>query len=115
MYNKIDAILIGGVPWQSLILSFDGLIPENPPPWMTDEHMVWFQDPRLLFQKMLDNPDFKDSFDYAPYRQYDTHGQCHYENFMSGDWAWKQAISTCSFRVLLYICNILMCLPGYHH
>ena len=114
MYNKIDAIPIGGVPWQSLILLFDGLIPKNSPPWMTAEHMVWFQDPCLLFKKMLDNPDFKDSFDYAPYRQYDTHGQRHYENFMSGDWAWKQAISTCSFQVLLYICNILMCLPGYH-
>ena len=70
MYDKIDAIPIQGVPWQSLILSFDGLIPKNPPPWMTAEHMVWFQDPRLIFKKMLDNPDFKDSFDYALYRQY---------------------------------------------
>ena len=53
MYDKIDAIPIRGVPWQSLILSFDGLIPENPPPWMTAEHTVWFRDPRLLFKKML--------------------------------------------------------------
>ena len=95
MYSKIDAIPIGGVPWQSISLSLasDGPIPENPPSWMTAEHTVWYRDPRLLFKKMLENRDFKTSFDYAPYRQYDTQNQRHYENFMSGDWAWKQAVS----------------------
>jgi hypothetical protein len=114
MYSTIDAIPIGGVPWQSITLSFNGVIPEDPPSWMNAGQTVWFRDPRLLFQKMLENPDFQDSFDYAPYRQYDTHGDRRYENFMSGDWAWKQAVSTCSF--LLYICNIplVISLPGYH-
>jgi hypothetical protein len=95
MYSMIDAIPIGGVPWQSITLSFDGPIPEDhdPPSWMKTEHEVWFRDPRLLFKKMLENPDFRNSFDYAPHRQYDTHGQRRYENFMSGDWAWKQAVS----------------------
>lgn len=101
MYRTIDAIPIGSVPWQSITLSFDGPIPENPPSWMKAGHTVWFRDPRSLFRKMLENPDFQHSFDYAPYRQYDTHGQRRYENFMSGDWAWKQAVITCSF--LLYI------------
>ena len=41
---------------------------------------------------MLENPDFAEHFDYAPHQQYDTKGR-HYENFMSGDWAWKQAVS----------------------
>lgn len=114
MYSTIDAIPIGGVPWQSSTLSYDGPIPENPPSWMNTGHTIWFREPRLLFKKMLENPDFQDFFDYAPYRQYDTHGQRRYENFMSGDWAWKQAVSTCLF--LLYFHNILlMCLPGYHH
>ena len=99
MYSKIDAIQIGGVPWQSITLSFDGPIPnsEDPPSWMKAGHMVWFREPCLLFKKMLENPDFRDFFDYAPYRQYDTSGQHHYKNFMSGDWAWKQDVSTCLF------------------
>jgi len=94
MYSTIDAIPIGGVPWQSISLSYDGPIHENPLSWMKAEHTVWFRDPRLLFKKMLENPDFQDSFDYAPFRQYDTQDQRRYENFMSGDWAWKQAVST---------------------
>ena len=115
MYSTIDAIPIGGVPWQSVTLSFNGSIPENDPPsWMIAGHTIWFRDPRLLFKKMLENPDFQDFFDYAPYRQYDAHHQRRYENFMSGDWAWKQAVSTCSFLLYIQVCNILMCLPGHH-
>ena len=93
MYSTIDAIPIGSVAWQSITLSFEGPIPEIPPSWMKAGHTVWFREPRLLFKKMLENPDFRDFFDYAPYRQYDnTHDQRRYEHFMSGDWAWKQAV-----------------------
>ena len=94
LYRTIDAIPIGGVPWQSITLSYDGPIPdvEIPPSWMNAGHTIWFRDPLLLFKKMLDNPDFKDFFDYAPYRQYER-DQRRYQNFMSGDWAWKQAVS----------------------
>ena len=45
----------------------------------------------MLFKNMLENPEFADHFDYAPYR-YDTKGDRVYEHFMSSDWAWKQAI-----------------------
>jgi hypothetical protein len=95
LYRTIDSIPIGGVPWQSITLSFDGPIPdtENPPSWMNAGHTIWFRDPVLLFKNMLANPDFNDSFDYAPYRQYDEHDRRCYKNFMSGDWAWKQAVS----------------------
>ena len=43
---------------------------------------------------MLANPEFAEHFDYAPHRQYDPNlnGFHRYENFMSGDWAWKQAV-----------------------
>ena len=93
LYSTIDAIQIGGVPWQSITLSYDGPIPESPPSWMKAGQTVWFRDPRLLFKKMLENPDFQDSFDYAPYRQYDSNGERRYEHFMSGDWVWKQSVS----------------------
>ena len=41
---------------------------------------------------MLKNPDFTKSFDYRPYRQYNTKGSRCYEHFMSADWAWNQAV-----------------------
>ena len=42
---------------------------------------------------MLGNPDFAKDVDYSPLRQYDGKGIRQYENFMSGDWAWKQAVT----------------------
>lgn len=92
LYNTIDATSIGGVPWQSATLSYDGPLPDQPPPWMQSEYAIWFRDPRLLFKSMLENPDFAKSFDYRPYRQYDTRGSRRYEHFMSADWAWNQAV-----------------------
>jgi hypothetical protein len=93
LYDTIDATSIGGVPWQSATLSYDGPRPEDPPLWMESEFTVWFRDPRILFKNMLENPGFAGSFDYTPYQQYDNKGKRRYEHFMSGNWAWKQAVS----------------------
>jgi Plavaka transposase len=92
LYDTIDATPIGGVPWQSASLSYDGPLPIQPFPWMQSKYTIWFRDPRLLFKGMLENPDFAKSFDYRPYRQYDTRGSRRYEHFMSADWAWSQAV-----------------------
>ena len=97
LYDTIDATSVGGVPWQSATLSYDGPLPAQPLPWMQSGYTIWFRDPRLLFKNMLQNTDFAKSFDYRPYRQYDTRakGSRRYEHFMSADWAWNQAV--CSF------------------
>jgi Plavaka transposase len=92
LYDTIDATPIGGVPWQNITLSYDGPCPEPPPLWMESEYTIWFRDPRLLFKTMLENPDFARFFDYTPYQQYDNEGKRRYEHFMSGNWAWKQAV-----------------------
>lgn len=59
---------------------------------MTGEYTIFYRDPRKLFVNMLENPEFVDNIDYAPLRQYNKKGIREYENFMSGDWAWKQAV-----------------------
>jgi len=105
VYSTIDAIPIGGVPWQSLTFTYDGPKPVlDAPKWMDAEYTVWYRDPHKLFLNMLKNPDFAKSFDYAPYRQYDEKGNRRYEHFMSGDWAWQQAV--CFMFTLTFI-NIL--------
>jgi hypothetical protein len=114
VYETIDAIPIGGVPWQSLMFTYDGPKPTtDPPKWMGAEYTVWYRDPHQLFLNMLKNPDFENSFDYMPYRQYDEKGNRRYEHFMSGDWAWQQAVclhadfkllnilTQCFFRIFL--------------
>jgi hypothetical protein len=94
LYNTIDAIPIGGVPWQSSVFNYDGPQPEQDiPKWMATDYTIWYRDPRQLFKRMLENPDFANDFDYAPLRQYDDTGKREYKNFMSGDWGWTQAVS----------------------
>jgi hypothetical protein len=67
---------------------------------------------------MLQNPDFANSFDYAPYRQYDAKGSHHYLHFMSGDWAWNQAVSmivsACYILALTKTQNIIAEDPETH-
>jgi hypothetical protein len=82
LYNTIDAIPVGGVPWQNFEVSYTGSQPDA---------NVYFRDPRWLFQNMLANPTFAEDFDYTPMRLFDINGSQRYEHFMSGDWAWKQA------------------------
>jgi len=93
LYDTIDRIPIGGVPWQNLAVSYSGPRPEtNAPPWMEQSYEVYFRDPRKLFVNMLANPEFAEDFDFTPKRIFDTSGTRQYEHFMSGDWAWKQAV-----------------------
>lgn len=101
VYNTIDAIPMGGVPWQDFTVSYNGPRPEtNVPPWMEQTYEVYFRDPRQLFLNMLANPIFADNFDYTPKQTFNTEGSRQYENFMSGDWAWNQAVSLllCSYQ-----------------
>ena len=109
LYNTIDAIPVGGVPWQSATFTYDGPQPELPDgvemlKWMENEYEIWFRDPRGLFKNMLANQDFDGSFDYGPFQQYDSKGIRQYENFMSGDWAWKQAVSV---NLVFHCCTII--------
>ena len=103
LYNTIDNIPVGGVPWQNLSVSYTGLWPEaDVPPWMEQSYEVYFRDPRQLFQNMLANPSFAEDFDYTPMRIFDINGGRRYENFMSGDWAWKQAVGLLWLLHLFY-------------
>ena len=67
---------------------------------MENSHEIWYRDPRLLFKGMLENPEFHGFFDYALLRQYNANGDRQYENVMSGNWAWKQAVSNSEFCCL---------------
>lgn len=99
LYGTIDSIPLSDVPWNHFSLSYGGEIPDGDvPQWMRDSHEVWFRDPHAVVQEMLQNPDFDGGIDYAPFREFDESGEREYKNFMSGDWAWEQAVS--KFHIL---------------
>lgn len=94
LYNTVDATPLGDIPWESFTLKYDGDVPAGPTPaWMDINHEVWFRDPNQLVKNMLSNPDFNDECDFTPFQEYDAQDNHRFQNFMSGDWAWRQAVS----------------------
>jgi hypothetical protein len=52
---------------------------------------------------MLANADYKDEMDYAPFREFLSEGdEQQWQDFMSGSWAWSQAVS-CSVFIFCYL------------
>jgi hypothetical protein len=112
LYDTIDSTPLGDVTWESFGLQYNGPRPaENVPSWMQAEYDVWFRDPCTLVRNLLSNPDFKSGFDYAPYQERTTDGVHRFKDFMSANWAWKQAVS---LRYDLYNLILILVVLGYH-
>lgn len=92
LYETIDSTKLGDVAWQSFSVVYHGAIPDNPPPWMTAEYVVWFRDPKTVLKNQLANPDFEGEIDYAPKQVFGDKGKREYQDLMSGNWAWNQAV-----------------------
>jgi hypothetical protein len=94
MYNTIDSTPLGDLPWEFFSLEYNGDVPEGDvPSWMSAEYDVWFRNPLGLVHNILLNPDFEGEIDYAPVQEYSSNGVHRFRDFMTGNWAWKQAVS----------------------
>lgn len=91
LLGTIDTTLVGDVPWQGFSMFYEGPRPDEVPEWMTTTYDVWHRDPRQLLHNVLANRDFHGEFDYIPFREFDTMKRRRWRDFMSGDWAWKEA------------------------
>ncbi|EMD34986.1 hypothetical protein CERSUDRAFT_96900 [Gelatoporia subvermispora B] len=99
LYDMIDSIPLGDVPWEPLTLHYTDIIDseEAPPAWKLADYDVWYRDPRAVIQHILANPDFKEEIDYTPIRDHVPQkdgGGLRRKDFMSGDWAWAQAANS---------------------
>ena len=97
LYETIDHSMLVDNPWMSFTLSYGGKQPETGPipTWMTTPTEIWYRDPRQLIHDIVGSPDFKDEIDYVPYHEYVGYQNNHrFHDFFSGDWVWKQAVST---------------------
>lgn len=93
LYDTIDATLLGDVPWESFKLKYSGARPAVVPPWMDCNYEFWFRPAYSLIANMLTHPDFDGEINYIPYRDFSKDDEKQrYENFMSADWAWIQAV-----------------------
>lgn len=97
LYKTIDSTHLGDTKWDSFQVQYEGRVQAEPAPsWMTAGFEVWYRDPRDVIKTMLGNTDFNGKMDVAPSRHFDKDGNRLYHNFMSADWAWKQAVCTLS-------------------
>jgi hypothetical protein len=93
LYETIDSTPRGDVLWESFSTSYNGPLPEGEvPPWMSAKYDVWFRDPRTIIRNMIGNPDYKGEMDYTPFQEFEAADGRQFQNFMSGEWAWKQAV-----------------------
>ena len=92
-HNAIDSIETGEVPWQSFTVSYAGPKPaQDVPQWMDQEYTVWYRCPRQILTQQLGNPRFAKEMDWAPKRVYRKGLKREYQDFMSGNWAWQEAV-----------------------
>jgi hypothetical protein len=102
LYNTIDSITDGEVPWNSFTVQYSGLRPEtNVPEWMDEKCADFYRNPHEVIKLMLANKVFHGNFDYTPFQQYEN-GQRVWCDFMSGNFSWKQAV-----RVFLHPPHVL--------
>lgn len=102
MYSPIDAIEFGDAPWQSFSMKFS--TDEDHPadtPWKSASYEVWYRDPVKVISNLLDNPDFDGQFDYSAFVEVDKQGQRRWNDFMSGNWAWRRSVSAISICVFV--------------
>jgi hypothetical protein len=81
--------------------SGDPQIDSGLPSWKREDYDMWFRDPRKVLKAQLGNARFKDGIDYSPVVVFGDKNERIWENFMSGNWAWKQ-------------CNMLADDPNCH-
>jgi Plavaka transposase len=94
MYKAIDSTPLAGTAWESFSLQYNGdHAAGDVITWMNAEYDVWFRDPRALVHNLLSNSDFKTGFDYAPFQERTSNGVHRFQDFMSANWAWRQAVS----------------------
>lgn len=106
LYDTIDAIEDGDVAWESIKVSYAGeVLEDDPATWKHKEYDVWYRNPLSVLRNQLGNPDYASEMDYAPKEVRDENDKRRYCDFMSGDWAWRQAVSfrTLTFKTLSYI------------
>jgi len=100
LYDTIDSTPLGDAPWKSFSMSYAGPMPdEDIPPWMLEEFEVWHRDPRIFIQHQLANPDFVDRIHYVPYQEFGVGGEQRWQDLMSANWTWKQAVHNISISL----------------
>ncbi|KAI0701751.1 hypothetical protein C8Q76DRAFT_802706 [Earliella scabrosa] len=92
LYASIDSIPHSDIVWRAFVVTYTGPRPAEGevPAWMEREYTVWYRCPRAVLHAQLGNRDFVGELDFTPKKVHQGNERV-YQDFMTGDWAWRQA------------------------
>ena len=95
LYSTIDLAKTGHIAWHQFTLSYQVEEGEDVSdiPWKSKMFEVWYRDPQEVLKIQLSNQDFEHEMDFVAKRVFNPHtNNQHYQDFMSGEWAWEQSV-----------------------
>ncbi|KAJ3779981.1 hypothetical protein GGU10DRAFT_241588, partial [Lentinula aff. detonsa] len=101
LYRLIDNIVQGDASWKCFQSVVDESLPVNASEWQKISYQVWYRDLDIVIANILANPEFRNDFDVAPYVHLDSAGKRSWADFMSGNFAWRHAVSAMLVPVIL--------------
>ena len=102
VHAYIDSIQQGEAPWHRLETTPAVNHTPDTPLWQTRQYDVWYRDPKKVIANMLDSAEFKDVIDYAPYQLHRRNGKRCWTNFLSGNFSWRQSVSSVKTPICLH-------------
>ncbi|KAI0740248.1 hypothetical protein C8Q76DRAFT_765250 [Earliella scabrosa] len=92
LHASIDSIPHADIVWHAFTVTYTGPRPAEGevPAWMEWEYTVWYGCPRAVLHAQLRNRDFVGEMDFTPKKVHQDNERV-YGDFMTGDWAWRQA------------------------
>lgn len=72
---------------------------------MHEEYIIHTRDALALVKHVAANPEFDGKWHTSPFEEFTESGQRCWSDFMSGRWAWKEAV-----RPLFHSCPVTHCL-----
>jgi hypothetical protein len=93
-------------------VQYNGPITESCPEWKRQRYVVYCRNTLQALSCMLRNSDYKEQFNYRPYREYIGPEKRRWSNLMSGTWAWDKAV--CDTHPIEHLAFLNQDLIVYH-
>ncbi|KAI6042368.1 hypothetical protein EDC04DRAFT_2866821 [Pisolithus marmoratus] len=96
LYRVIDSMSVGTVKWENFKITYKCKCQDRQNADEQDELIELAglggqDDPHQVIHNLLGCTNIKDEMDFIPYQEFNAmNKQRHWEDFMSGDWAWEE-------------------------
>ena len=90
--DTIDAITYGEVSWRTLAIRYRGPLTADSPLWKRHVYLVHTRDALRVVENLVSSSELDGKFDYVPYEEFTGLNCRRVSDFMSGRWAFKQAV-----------------------